>query len=118
MAFFSYTSFSEGSMRHPALQAQDKSKATVLLSFLPTEGKKRLLLSLPPLDAADGFLSQADSNAAPGAKVWAPGRGFCATRAFLADLFSQIQIHSVFCTKGVTLIQRRFHQTMSWSPLT
>lgn len=110
-------SFSEGSTRQPALQAQDEHKAMVLLSFLPAEGKKRLLLFPPPSDTADGFLSQADSSAASGAKVWALGRGFCATSAFLAGVFNQMQVHSVFCTKSVILIHGRFHQTMSWSPL-
>jgi len=44
MAVFTYMSFSGGSVRHPALQAQDERKAVMLLSFLPAEGKKRLLL--------------------------------------------------------------------------
>lgn len=103
MAVFSYMSFSEGSMRHPVLQAQDERKAMVLLFFLPTEGKERLLLLPPPSDTADGFLSQADGRLgqSPSAKVWARGRGFCATSAFLAGVFNQIQLCSVFCTEGV-----------------
>lgn len=81
MVVFSYMSLAEGSMRHPALQARDEHKATVLLSFLPAEGKKRLLLFPPSPDTADGFLSQANSSAVPDAKVCTPGRGFCAMNA-------------------------------------
>lgn len=102
-------SFTEGSVRYPALQARDEHKATVLLSFLPAEGKKRLLLFPPPSDTADGFLSQANSSVAPGAKVCAPGRGFCAMNACLAGVYNQIQVYSVFCTNGVILIHERFH---------
>lgn len=58
MVVFSYMSLTEGNVRHPALRAQDEHKATVLLSFLPAEGKKRLLFFLPSSDTADGFQSR------------------------------------------------------------
>lgn len=102
-------SLTEGSMRHPALKAQDEHKATVLLSFLPAEGKKKLLLFPPSSDTADGFLSQANSSAVPDAKVCTPGKGFCATNAYPAGVFNQIQVSSLFCTKGVILLHERFH---------
>lgn len=102
-------SLTAGSMRHPALKAQDEHKATVLLSFPPAEGKKRLLLFPPSSDTADGFLSQANSSAAPDAKVCTPGRGFRATNVCPAGVFNQIQVYSLFCTKSVILIHDRFH---------
>lgn len=109
MVVLSYKSLTEGSMRHSALQARDEHKATMLLSFLPAEGKKRLLLFPPPSDTADGFLSQANSSAAPDAKVCTSGRRFSAMNACPAGVFNQIQVYSLFCTKGVILIHERFH---------
>lgn len=41
MAVFSYMSFSESTMRHPAQQAQDEHKAMTFLSFLLAEEKKK-----------------------------------------------------------------------------
>lgn len=102
-------SLTEGSMRHSALKAQDEHKATVLLSFLPAEGKKRLLLFPSTSDPADGFLSQANSSAAPDAKVCTPGRSFCTTNACPAGVFNQTQVYSPFRTNSVILIHEMFH---------
>lgn len=96
MAVFSYMSFSESTMRHPAQQAQDEHKAMTFLSFLLAEEKKRLLLFPPPSDTVDGFLSWADSR---GARVWALSRDFCATSTFEEVSLTKIRSTLYFAQK-------------------
>lgn len=111
MVVFSYMSLTKGIMRHPALRARDEHKATVLLSFLPAEGKKRLLFS-PPSDTADGFLSRQTAvqllmpKSALQAEVSVPRMPVQQVSLIKS---SSTLYYSFFCTKDGILVHEGFH---------